>query len=183
MTIYTNQDFNTLKQKLADVDKEQLVEAIMELAVNWPAVCDVAEWLVSTPSENMARFASRIEQMEERDYKYPRHTRIDENILIELRALLREVCSGATSAKEEMEGLLLICKTDRFTFEQYLQEQWSLEFFYTNELAPCLISCASRIKDIQWLIPVLQEMLTKDSYGIRGAVLSPLLQGAQKWAE
>ncbi|EBW6362376.1 hypothetical protein DPU24_16365 [Salmonella enterica subsp. enterica serovar Oranienburg] len=132
MTIYTNQDFNTLKQKLADIDRDQLIEAIMELAVNWPAVCDVAEWLVSTPSENMARFASRIEQMEERDYKYPRHTRIDENILIELRALLREVCSGATSAKEEMEGLLLICKTDRFTFEQYLQEQWSLEFFYTN---------------------------------------------------
>lgn len=183
MPLDTNDDVNTLKLKLADVDKSQLIDAMTELALSWPAVCDVTEWLVSTPSENMARFASRLEQMEERDYKYPLHTRIDENILIELRALLREVCSGATSAKEEMEGLLLICKTDRFTFEQYLQEQWSLEFFYTNELAPCLISCASRIKDIQWLIPVLQEMLTEDSYGIREHVLSPVLQGIQKHTE
>lgn len=183
MPLDTNDDINTLKLKLADVDKSQLIEAMTELALSWPAVCDVAEWLVSTPSENMARFASRLEQMEERDYKYPRHTRTDENILIELQALLRELCSGATSAKEEMEGLLLICQTDKFTFEQYLQEQWSLECFYTDELAPCLISCASRIEDIQWLIPVLQEILTEDSYGIREHVLSPVLQEIKKHTE
>lgn len=183
MPLYTNDDVNTLKRKLADIDKNQLIEAITELAESWPAVCDVAEWLVSTSSENMARFTSRLEQMRKRDYKYPRHTRTDENILIELRALLREVCSGATSAKEEMEGLLLICQTDEFTFEQDLREQWALEYFYTDELVPHLISCATRIDDIQWLISELQEMLTKDSYGIREFFLLPLLQEIQKHTE
>ncbi|AXC71207.1 hypothetical protein ABGY98_001506 [Salmonella enterica] len=180
MPLHTDDDVNTLKRKLADIDKSQLTEAITELAVSWPAVCDVAEWLVSTPSENMARFTSRLTQMKERDYKYPRRSRTDENILIELRALLREVCSGATSAKEEMEGLLLICQTDEFTFEQDLSEKWDIEYFYTDELAPHLISCATRIDDIQWLISKLQEILTKDSYGIREPVLLLLLQEIQK---
>ncbi|HFW3090913.1 TPA: hypothetical protein ACIBE3_004588 [Salmonella enterica subsp. enterica serovar Reading] len=131
----------------------------------------------------MTQFTSRLEQMGGRDYKYPCHTRIDENIFIELRALLREVCSGSTSAKEEMEGLLLICQTDQFTFEQDLREQWTLETFYIDELALHLISCSSRMNNIQWLIPKLQEMLTEDSYGIREHVLSPVLQGAQKCTE
>lgn len=75
-----------------------------------------------------------------------------------------------------IKGHSLICQTDEFTFEQDLSEQWELEYFYTDALAPYLISCATRIDDIQWLISESQEILKNIIIAFGMPVLLPQLQ-------
>lgn len=174
MALETREDVTILKQKLAGVSRERLVDAFTELALRWPAVCDVAEWLVFTPSENMARFTSRLEDMKTRDYRYPGLS-VQDNIVVDLQALLRALLAGATSPREEMEGLLRICETDIISYEAGIHDDWSLSCFYHVELAPALASCSERVEDRQWLVGRLNEALSDDHFGIRQDVIAPVL--------
>ncbi|EBS4058383.1 hypothetical protein DPY64_15330 [Salmonella enterica subsp. enterica serovar Newport] len=173
--IQTRSDLAEIQRKLSLLDATVLAKELARLAVYCQPVTNIALWLTSTPAENMTRFKSRLEDMASADYPDFCQGK-EENIVEDLEALLRELQTGATSDREEMEGLLQICQTDNICFELGHDEYRALSLFYCENLSSALVGCAERLTDCQGLVQVFNALLDVDQYGVRDDMLTPALK-------
>ncbi|HAT1683355.1 TPA: hypothetical protein I8Y21_004093 [Klebsiella oxytoca] len=174
-TIETRSDLAEIQRKLSLLDATVLANELARLAVYCQPVTNIVLWLTSTPAENMARFKSRLENMASAKYSAFCQGK-EENVVEDLQALLRELQAGATSDREEMEGLLQICQTDNICFEQGHYEGYELSVFYCENLSSAFAECAERLTDCQGLVQTLNALLRDDRYGVRDSMLTPALK-------
>lgn len=117
-------------------------------------------WLKDLP-QHLNHFKMRLRDLTFAGYE-------NKNPLEDLQVLLPELQSGATSHREEMEGLIQICQTDNVCFELSEDECTELALFYTVNLATAFGNYARHLVGCEQFAAQINSLINDDSSMCQG---------------
>lgn len=154
-----------IREKLLLLEKEVLVEALLEASYRDDITTSVIHRLVSKESENLIRFKSRLKSLSDRNYFIS--WREVSYFADELADMLDNLRAAATSPKEGLELLKLFFSYDQIIIEMCDDSSGFVGDVFRYNASEMFEEYATQCADKDYLADLLLSLVLDNEYGLR----------------
>lgn len=157
------------KGRLVDLGTEALADALLKLAERYAAVDDLVERMIATPKESIQRFKAKLSGLK-RSRRFI-DWRGSSSFARELQDLLQDLQAGVDDSRLGAELVAAFYETDQKTFDRCDDSNGFVGDVYRYQAKELFLGYACRCADKDWLVGLLLNLMQKDDYGVRDALI------------
>jgi len=160
---------NNRKQKLIELEKETLVDALLELALQSDAADDLIERLIATPKENIQRYREKLSSLKRsrRFVGWGESSRFAR----ELEMLLQDLKAGVTDPLTGVEMVAAFYETDEGVLGHSDDSSGHIGDVFRFDAKELFVEYAYRCNAKEKVADIILKLNRKDDYGIRDTLV------------
>lgn len=181
------------KQKLINLGREALADALLSIAIYSDEADDLIEQLIATPEENIKRFKRKLSGLKRRK----RFINWSESASFarELEMLLQNLKSGVGDPLTGVEMVAAFFEADNTIFDLCDDSNGDIGDVFRFDAIELFVNYASRCEDKEKIADIILKLNQEDNYGIRDTLINcagdclseeiirTMITTLQKWAE
>jgi len=157
------------KQKLIELGRETLADALLELAVYSDKANDLIERLIATPMENLKRFEKKLEGLINSGRFID--WRGASSFAGELEMLLQDLKSGVDDPLTGLERVAAFYEADHVLFDMCDDSSGYLGDVFHRSAKELFMHYATRCADKGKIADIILKLNQEDSYGVRDSLI------------
>lgn len=161
--------YNEITVKLMNLEKEALVNILVEFSGKYPDVADAIDRLSSDRETNIQRFISKVESIKASDEVY--YWNEASSFAEELVSLLSDLEAGARTPKEGLELLKVFFDSQDWIWDKCDDSSGNIGDIYRYEATELFVKFAIQCREKDWLSNFLWELISDNGYGLRDGLL------------
>lgn len=162
-------DIDKKRKQLLKLNKEQLVDALLDLAMRSDKAYAVAERLASPSKDNAKRYKQKLAGLK-RGRRFIDYNEAY-NFSTELSEMLDDLTAGVADPKTGVELMVSFIMMDKRIFERCDDSDGFIGDVFRNNAPDVFIQYASQCEDKKCLCDQLMPLIEDDEYGTRSAML------------
>ena len=157
------------KQKLVDLEAEDLANALLELAAQSGAADDLVERLIATPTENIQRFRKKLAGLKRSRRFIDRRESL--GFARKLEMLLQDLKAGVTDPLAGAELVAAFYTTDGAVLNSCDDSDGCVGDVFRYDAKELFVDFASRCTNKEKIVSILLKLNRTDDYGVRDTLI------------
>jgi len=157
------------KQKLVDLEAEDLANALLELAAQSGAADDLVERLIATPTENIQRFKKKLTSLKRSRRFIDR--RESPGFARKLEMLLQDLKAGVTDPLAGAELVAAFYEADKGVLGSCDDSDGCVGDVFRYDAKELFVDFASRCTNKEKIVSILLKLNRTDDYGVRDTLI------------